>query len=198
MKLIIDREEIKKAPIESILHYFSEVDQSRLRKVTGEHYRFLLWLSLTLNNQTIYDIGTRSGASAACLSFNPTHKVTSFDIVPDHWKKYNTSPEIVKNVCFKTYNIKEMPIEELNKPDIILLDIDHTGKIEKIVYDKLLKSKFSGILIMDDINVSKWGRLKKLFDSITKPKLILDIAHWSGTGIVSFGPEIEVKNKWES
>lgn len=193
MELIIDREEVKNTRIEDILDNFGKDDQRRIRKVTGEHYRFLLWLSKKLDNKVIYDIGTRSGASAACLSFNPTHKVTSFDIVKDHWKTYHTNPEIVKRVTFKCCDVRELTAEELKNVDIILLDIDHSGRVEKIIYDRLVNGGFKGILIMDDINVNKWGRLKKLFESITQPKFILDIAHWSGTGIVSFGPKISVK-----
>lgn len=191
--LIIKKEEVLKAPIEKLLPYFSEVDRLRMSKVTGEHYRFLLWLSQNVNNKIIFDVGTRSGASAACLAFNLRNKVTSFDIEDKPYEKYGTNLEVLKNITFETTCIMNVAARNLRKADIILLDIAHSGKQERVIYERLGKGeRFKGIVIFDDINYNKFNRLKLFFESITRPKVILDFAHHSGTGVVNFDGKIEV------
>ena len=44
-------------------------------------YRFYAYMSTWFNNTTILDIGTRTGGSALALSYNPTNKVRSYDLV---------------------------------------------------------------------------------------------------------------------
>ena len=58
------------------------------------------------------------------------------------------------------------------------------------------RTKFRGLLIMDDVKHEGKPDLGKLWDSITRPKwdIPASYSHGSGTGIVSYGEELIVDN----
>ena len=71
----------------------------------------------------------------------------------------------------------------LIKSDVILVDTFHDGDFENDLY-QLIRGKFKGILIFDDIHLA---HMKSFWQSITEPKEDLtNIGHYTGTGVVFF------------
>lgn len=193
MKLSIDRTQVVNTSVSSMRNDVNDLYYERMRLKRGEHYKFLTWLSAQLQDSVFYDLGTRAGCSAMCLGSNRSNKVISYDVTDELKKKHGFKFDSYPNIEFRLKDINAEPIETFLDGTVILLDIDHSGKSEKKFVDNLLASTFNGILIMDDINFHKFKRLKKVFDDIQRPKYILGVAHYSGTGIIPFGDwEIEI------
>src|SRR3990167_152476 len=192
-KLIINKSGILNTTVKPFNKHVNNDYYKRMRKLTGEHYRFLTWLGMQFKNEKFYDLGTRAGASAMCLGYERSNKVISYDITDELKIKHNFNFTEFPNIEFRLKDIAYEPIETFLDGTVILLDIDHSGKTEKKFFDNLCQTNYNGILIMDDINYYKFKELGKFWKSITKPKYIVDIAHHSGTGIVPFGDwEIEI------
>jgi hypothetical protein len=156
-----------------------------------EHYRLLAYLSTFFNGQTILDIGTHQGSSAAALCYNQENVVHTFDIV---------SNILVKkpNCIYHTLNLWETHTREeyknliLSSP-LIFLDIDpHHGIMEFEFYEWLVKHDYKGTLIFDDILHFEKMR-ENLWFKIHHPNKIdlTSIGHWSGTGVVDFSKRIK-------
>lgn len=143
-----------------------------------EHYKLLAYFSTTFNKQILFDIGTYKGCSALALAYNNSNQVKSFDIV--NVNKIKNKPENIEWYFdnFLTYNINEI----LTSP-FIMLDIDHTGKTEKIILDFLIDNKWHGLLLLDDIYLN--SEMQQFWSDITLPKYDLShMGHFSGTGLV--------------
>jgi len=156
----------------------------------------LKYISWKYKNSLFLDIGTRAGASAICLADNPSNKVISIDITDKYREENKFDFSSYSNIVFQINKIQNENSTFFEKFDLILLDIDHTGKYENIILRKLEK-KFKGILIMDDINFPRFRRLNEVWNDIKRKKIVINCAHHSGTGIVSFGPEVKY-NKGEN
>ena len=143
-----------------------------------EHYKLLAYISELYNGVEISDIGTYKGCSALALSYNQNNAVFSYD-VSDMVKIYNPP----YNIEFRV--IKEEYHKDILKSKIICLDTIHDGIHEKKVIDFLTKSKWKGLLILDDIH--HFPEQNKLWESITlKKEDLTEIGHWSGTGLIYF------------
>ena len=157
-----------------------------------EHYRLLSHISNTFDNITILDVGTYNGGSAMALSTNQKNKVISVDI-----EDRNQTIIDVPNIEFYVGDITEAPLgyELIQQSDIILYDTVHDGKIETEFHKLLLKLNWNGIVIWDDIKL-RWNGEKRIgminfWNNITNQKFdITKYAHWTGTGIVSYGDTI--------
>lgn len=148
-----------------------------------EHYRLLFYISSLYENINILDIGTYKGFSALALSGNKKNKVVSYDI--EKQPEINILQHEIKidNVEFKIGDVLK---EDINNYKLIVLDTNHDGVFEKIFIDHLIKIKWSGELIMDDIH--HFPELNNVWNSISLDKKDLThVGHWSGTGIIFFG-----------
>ena len=147
-------------------------------------YKLLSYFSTLFDNSIICEIGTRNGGSAIALSYNPTNKVITYDIVQHGIFKNNR-----KNIEFKIENIidSEHKMQNLLNSCIINIDIDpHDGKKEEIIHNFLLKNNYKGLVFYDDIG-PKWEFTKKQFDSINIKKYDMSfVGHCSGTGLVDY------------
>jgi hypothetical protein len=142
-----------------------------------EHYRLLVFISKLYNGVNLLDIGSYQGSSAIALSFNKKNKVISYDI--EH------QPEIadikISNIEFIKGNVLK---HEIDAP-FILLDTYHDGTFEQEFVNHLLKIKYKGLVMFDDIHLNKemsnfWNGLKNEKYDLT------EIGHHSGTGIAIF------------
>lgn len=163
----------------------------RLQKRKGEHYRFLAWLSRQYNDALFYDLGTRYGISAMCLAISDTNRVISYENDPT-WPVIYPFDFSGLDVEFKMQDATEILPSEFSEAEVILIDLDHTGETERRIISTIEDSEFSGIVILDDINYHKFPRMKALWESICYPKHIIPYAHNTGTGVVSYGPEVEL------
>lgn len=145
---------------------------------SGEPYEKYMEISMTRNSQLILDIGTYKGYSAYSFAINKTNVVKTFDIAD------LVEIELPDNVWFYKKSCMDIEKDLLDKADVILLDVDpHDGVQEKAFFEMLLKTKFKGLLIVDDINL--FDEMRAWWDSITLYKEEADWHH-SGTGLISF------------
>ena len=149
------------------------------RKSGQEHYRLLIYISNLYKNQTLLDIGTYQGSSALALGANPLNHIKSFDLL--------RQPEIdyinESNIEFKLETILENNDELIISAPFIMLDTDHEGPFEYAFYGHLKKINYTGLLLLDDINLN--DPMKRFWGHITEEKHELTSkGHWSGTGIV--------------
>ena len=142
-----------------------------------EHYRLLAWFSHQFNNNTIVDIGSFKGFSAAALSNNPLNKIYSFDICDS--VVLNPIPENVKFIIDSFQNHMEL----VRNSPIIFYDTVHDGIHETEFMNWLSYINYTGIVIFDDIYLN--NEMIQFWNNIKYKKLdVTSIGHWSGTGIV--------------
>lgn len=162
-----------------------------------EHYRLLIYLSHCFQNINIIELGIHRGSSSLCLATNQSNHVHCFDIKP-------TIPGILSTLGFDSLKNIHPTIENvldstkyddliLNSP-LIFLDTDHDGVFETAFYKFLVKNKYKGILMMDDIKHEGYPELIRVWENvITHKKIdITKYGHWSGTGLVMFNDNIKI------
>lgn len=165
-----------------------------------QEYRLYSYLSSLFDDIHILDLGTSHGTSAIALSHNDTNLVVSYDIV-DCIRNNNHNIYKKSNIVFKVKNIlDDLNLDFLSKVKIIMIDIDHYGKEEKYIIDKLYELNFSGIIILDDvfnhpdIEINKC--MKSLWDSLNYENVkkinITKYGHWSGTGLLLMNTNINI------
>lgn len=200
--MIINKKEIKTFDIQHLKQFVSSYEQHQVDSPAGqESYKLLAYIANMFNDIKICELGTRYGTSAIMLADNPRNQVDTYDI-----RIYEKDPGM-ENLKFY---IKDMFTDEniaglldykiifvcVTDPrnTIICKDGDHTGLLEKKLYNFLDKNNWDGILIIGAIGPS-WPETHKLWNKLpTKyPKYdVTDIGHASGTGIVDFSRKLEI------
>ena len=159
-----------------------------------EHYKLLSYFSTLFNNSNIINIGTHEGHSALALSYNNSNKIHTFDIVD----KVALAVKNVANIHFNTDNLFDKEIfnkwrEVIVSSPFIFLDVDpHNGVMELEFITWLKEIDYKGFVICDDIWYFKEMRDNFWYKIEDKYKYDLtDIGHWSGTGIITFNPDVQ-------
>ena len=153
-----------------------------------QEYRLYSYLSTLFDNCYILDIGTLDGRSAVALSHNDTNKVISYNII-DQIRNENHKIYSKHNIEFRIKNVlDDLTREFVEKLKIVMIDIDHFGKIESLIMNKLYKMGFSGIILLDDIHHPQPKErilMENLWKNINLKKYdVTKYGHFSGTGIV--------------
>lgn len=155
------------------LKYFEDTD-------FVEHYRLIAHLSACFNNSLIFDVGTNKGYSALALSFNPSNRVVSYDILEC---KELRNPERLDRIEYHIGEVLSDP--RLLSSPLIMLDTNHDGVFERLFYQFLRENHYRGFLFLDDIHLNK--DMIAFWNDITEPKEDLtDLGHFSGSGLVAF------------
>jgi SAM-dependent methyltransferase len=155
------------------LRYFSDTDFM-------EHYRLIAHLSTCFDNSLIFDVGTNKGYSALALSFNPSNRVVSYDIVECKELRH---PERLDRIEYQVGDVLSDP--RLLSSSLIMLDTNHDGAFERRFYQFLRASHYRGFLFLDDIHLNK--AMIGFWNDIAEPKQDLtDLGHYSGSGLVAF------------
>jgi len=145
-----------------------------------EHYRLIAYLSTRFNHSTIFDVGTNKGYSALALSFNPSNRVISYDIVECKELRH---PERLDRIEYRIGDVLKDP-RLLDSP-LIMLDTNHDGSFEKDLYTFLKANRYRGFLFLDDIHLNT--AMIRFWDGIAEPKEDLtDLGHFSGSGLVAY------------
>lgn len=159
-----------------------------------QHYKLLAYLASQIDGN-IVELGTHHGTSSLAMSKYCGGSITTIDVVD----RYGIVPQ-PKNVSRLVSNIMKSSAKALLlDATMIFMDTAHDGTFEKLVYDYLLESDYSGILLLDDIHFNT--AMKNFWDGIRVRKY--DITYMGhghckhlknppGTGIVDFGKNIEV------
>ena len=156
-------------------------------------YRLLSYLSSSVNNAIIIDIGTHCGHSALALSYNPTNVVHTFDI---ECRVTNDSIKNVSNIKFHMDNLFDTNGREKWKGIIlqslfIYLDVDpHNKTMENDLYRYLENIGYNGFVIRDDIWQFKdrhdnfWYKIPYCHSDLT------ELGRYSETGLFTFNKKI--------
>ncbi len=162
------------------------------------YYALLEFLSNYYDNKIFIDCGTYTGYSARAVAKNRSNTIFTYDI-----KDYlHTSQRIIvedyenniyKNIIFELKDINTLDEGFLKSAQVIFLDVNpHDGIQEETFINTLIKCKFSGILLIDDINFKmKSSSMRATWDNIKIKKYETLKLHHTGFGIVDFGNNIK-------
>ena len=130
------------------------------------------------NVQHVLEIGTCTGASAVAMAHHAA-KVSTFDVTSDDIDESLTHKNIDFYPLLKPTDCLDI---NLDSYDLIFIDIDHKGDMERKL-DHKLSEEYKGIAFYDDIFFSP--EMTAFWDAIKKPKLGLPW-HFTGFGIVNY------------
>lgn len=186
----------------------------------SEHYTLLAYFAklFSKSSHSFIDIGTRFGTSALALgAFG--HSVTSFDIpgsselassrntiqmTKEQW--FNELETLHANITFLQADLLKISDEEfevIRKSSLILLDTFHrpyTQPFEREFLDRLVSSKFSGIILLDDINQHEemeewWSEIICSRYRSFAVYTMTSVGHSSGTGLLDFSTRLKFIGK---
>lgn len=174
---------------EYVQKYPHELIREHLLSSPGqEAFKLYAYISSLFSGKKIADIGTRYGNSALALSYG-NNIVDSYDINKDYFKVVN---DLISkdNIQFFLEDITES--KKLLDYYIISLDIDpHSAEQEEKCLKFLIKNKWDGILLLDDIGPS-WPEMNKWWNEISVRKYDLTkYGHASGTGLIDFSNKLK-------
>jgi hypothetical protein len=151
----------------------------RFERAGLEPYKLYAWISTHFSNKVIFDVGTFRGHSAEALAYNKTNRVISYDIV-------QTNPIQVDNVTYRIGDFRKDP--ELFKSPLLVIDVaPHDGIQEQQFLEFLMKRKYKGIVVWDDISYHNFPGMATFWDGIPQTKYDLTfVGHHSGTGLTVF------------
>ncbi len=177
----------------SIPDEFKDDKEEFFGQVSSQHYRLLSYLSTLYNNANILDIGSHRGNSALALSYNETNTIYSFDIV-DKIRPHNKNISNVKYVLEDLFNkeVQEKWNNVVLSCPFIFLDVDpHNGFMEIDFYNYLKDIGYKGFVVCDDVFYFKEMRDNFWYKINYDERYDLtEYGHWSGTGVISFDPNI--------
>ena len=177
----------------------------------GEHYKFLNYMANLYEDAVILEGGTAHGMSCLSLANSP-NTVTTYEtnggwgiqrwvrgVAPGEEYDATYKPGQVSetgigkyaNTTFKLKDINTETDETILKADLIFLDVDpHDGMQETVFFDRLRSMNYKGVVIADDIHLLEG--MQNWWDSVPERKWdVTDAGHYSGTGVVDFGYNIE-------
>ncbi len=192
----IEKSKVKDIDL-SELEPLSIVDGPDFSEAGIEAYKFYAYLSTLFNNTKIVEVGTRYGKSALALSYNPTNRVITFDILEQGASKIQRD-----NISFVIGDFTQAQ-GDWSKVDVIMIDVDpHDGIKEREFMKFLYEIGWEGLLVLDDI-LPNWPaniqganpvEMNNWWNSLTEEKYdVSDIGHFSGTGIVVMGNKFTVE-----
>jgi len=177
---------------------WDSVEQFKSLNNNFDHYRLLASLVETLDAKKVIEFGTGSGISAFAVLTNPNVKILTFDAV--HYKKFNWArykheqefiwnkleqnknfTQIIKKID-KNYIESEKVLEEILDSSLIIIDLDHSGKIEKDLLKIIYQFQIRVPIYIDD---SKISTLKNLTQEFNFEELdFSSIGHFSGSKLL--------------
>jgi predicted O-methyltransferase YrrM len=171
----IDMTQIQRDAYHDVNNYISQ-------KSGQNHYRLLTYISTLFDNKKILDVGTFKGWSALALSYNKNNTVISYDLC-DSFPK--SASQLKENIEYRIGNFLNNSSLILEAP-FIFLDIDpHDGIQEELIFRKLNKIGFKGIVMLDDIHY--FEGMNKFYNNLAQRKIdITHIGHSTGSAVVYF------------
>ena len=139
-----------------------------------EHYRLLAYLCSGLD--LVFDVGSYQGMSA--LAMSTAKRVISYD-VQIHEKLIKPKRH---NIEFKIGDVRND--KELLSSQLILIDTFHNGKFEREFFDFLIKKKYKGFVLFDDIRLNHMVKFWEYAKTKGKAVDLTDIGHYTGTGLI--------------
>lgn len=177
----IDYKQVQDINVQKVIQFLKHENEKTFFTANPgqEPYKLLMHLSSQYDNIDIIDIGTNTGVSAVALSFNPTNRVFSFDLVNklDLLSTPSNCLFYIENICTEKYTYL------IKYSKLIYIDIVHNGEEEKILTEFIVNTGFKGLILYDDIRLNE--QMRQFFKTIPyRKKDITHLGHWSGTGII--------------
>jgi len=164
----------------------------------GESYKILAAVVSVLKPAMIIEIGTGGGTSTLAMkqSLPAEGRIISFD--PIGWREFPGT--LLRSDDFADGRLEQLTDDltqpaiferhraSLERAELFFIDAAKDGVMEQQLLDALETVRFRRppILVMDDIRV--WNMLR-IWRQISRPKLDLtSFGHWTGTGLVEWGP----------
>jgi hypothetical protein len=155
-----------------------------------EPYRLLEKLAAAMPEGSVAVVlGTGYGAAALALALgNQGVSVNTYDTV-DCLPPEPTTPSvrIMKNV--QTHIVPDVReiVQDIATADLVVIDIEPLdGVKQEQCVERLMQHGFQGIVVCDDIHLTKG--MRKFWDWAPGPKADLThVGHWSGTGAIALG-----------
>lgn len=219
-RIVVSTQELKKVDFSAAYDLVAYSEHHSYLQSDKEHYRLLAVLSKALCDAAasssekspcaLVDIGSHYCLSAASLWVGANASlggrgeerqktsVHTLDRTP-----YVKLPDAAALAFASSNGIQIMspdiePVSFLRKvlgdkdQAVMLVAVDvepHDGAYERRLVETLMEERFKGILVLDDIRANQ--NMLDMWNWIPMKKLdVTEIAHWSGTGIVIFAPEI--------
>ena len=192
----IEKQAIRDIDLTSISPYTEDI--SDYSEAGIEAYKLYAYMSTLIDDSNIIEVGTRSGRSALALSFNPTNKLISYDILEQGASNIKRD-----NITFKIANFMRDPELNWANIDMIMIDVDpHDGIKEREFMEFLYAIKWEGLLLLDDIlpNWPAWvpganpTEMNNWWNNIPEEKYDLsDVGHFSGSGLVNIGTKFTIE-----
>jgi hypothetical protein len=151
-----------------IIHNFNE----------SPYYKCFAAYVKLYNIKRVLELGTCTGISSMALA-KYADVVDTYDIKDDC-----IDPSVLKNpkINFSLLKTPESVLDiSYSGYDLVFVDIDHSGKMEPFIHEKLKREHY-GLVFYDDVMMDS---MKSFWDSIENNKVI---AFWNkyGTGIVNY------------
>ena len=142
----------------------------------AKYYRCIAAAVRAFKVTNFLELGVREGACSLLVS--QQCNVDALDTDWFNWAVYEKPSNL------NTFNVKEEDCLtwDYSKYQMALIDIDHSGKYEWRIHEKLRK-EFKGIAFWDDIGI---GNMQDVWRDIKEKKISLDW-HNSGFGAVFYG-----------
>lgn len=152
----------------------------------SEYYKKLPLLIKEVKARRVLEIGTYSGMSAIMMG-RTAELVNSLDITHEYLHeqfKFDNKTRSKSNVHFFIVNEHYYRIVDYSFYDFLFIDIgNHDGSRELWIHNHLLKSKWCGIAVYDDI---EWLYMKDFWKQITNNKIKVNWHRETGLGIVEY------------
>lgn len=146
-----------------------------------KYYKGLAAYCKRFSPQFVLEFGTCTGASAVCLAKYSGHVVTS-DVTD---RSVADKAIFSERITFKKFDEASDALEcDCSLFDLVFVDIDHSGLMERLIHNKLLSDGYVGDVFYDDIFIN--AEMMRFWDAVSEPKLSLDW-HTSGFGVVRYG-----------
>lgn len=166
-----------------LIDMYKWADYAKSWLSNDKYYKGLASYCKTFRPKRVLELGTATGASTACLSLHAS-SVVSCDMSDCNLCDKRIFDEKVR--FHQCENASDLLYLDFCSFDLIYVDIDHSGLMERLIHQKLVEDGYEGDVFYDDVRLST--EMRRFWDSVRQPKLDLDW-HASGFGVVRYGSE---------
>lgn len=178
MQLVEDT--INEIDLSRIIGGYLWTDGAKSWLSSDKYYRGLAAYCLTFKPSHVLELGTGTGASAACLAEYSGRVLTCDISEAEVCDDRIFGDDVTFKLCSYASDILEIDFRE---HDLIFVDIDHSGVMERLIHSKLVNEGYAGDVFYDDIFLNL--EMRRFWDDVSQSKLALDW-HAFGFGVVRY------------
>lgn len=143
------------------------------------HYQHLMDWCRRYRPYHVLEFGTQTGASAVCMA-QGAQRVTTADVnIGEVTDRRPANMDVVKLAA-----PEDCLAFEFSSYDLVFVDIDHSGKLERELHETFQRS-YRGFVMWDDISIDQ--RMKEFWREVRVTKFEPDWHPGCGFGITFYG-----------